>query len=117
MLTLRIKLKPGDLQPFAESIETVIGEHLDTIHYLDFYNLRWLIMKLRQKSIDLKIYDPFRPGVNKAINIKIDINVGHTYSKIFSLPSIIWENPYLSALNDDVLGQIDRQVQNLKRVI
>lgn len=117
MLQLRIKIKSGDILSLADSIEYTVSEHLDNIHYLDFYNLRWLVMRLRQKATAVNIYDPFRPGVNKPVSFKIDINVANTYTKIINLPAICWENEYLSALHYDILQQIDRQVKNLNKLV
>lgn len=116
MLTVRIKLKAGDLVAFADSVESTVCEHLDNIHYIDFYNLRWFVMTLRQKSTAVNIYDPFRPGVNKPVNIKININVANTYTKILSLPCLVWENELMSAIHYDVIAQIDRQIKNLERI-
>lgn len=116
MLAIRIKLKAGDLVPFADSVESTVAEHLDNIHYIDFYNLRWFVMTLRQKSTAVNIYDPFRPGVNKPVNIKININVANTYTKILGLPCLVWENDYMSAIHYDVIAQVDRQIKNLDRI-
>lgn len=117
MLQIRVKIKRGDLIPLAESIEFTIGEFLDSIHYLDFYNLRYLVHQLRQKSISVNIYDPFKPQPTKPLSIAVNVNVANTYTKIMSLNSLAWENVYSAELHRDMLAQIDQQIKNLDKVV
>lgn len=117
MINLRLKIKRGDLLPFSDSIELTVGEHLHDLHYLDFYNLRWLVHKLREKSTSVNIYDPFRAAPARALSLKINLNVANSYVKIMQLNSIVWEDQYLSALHYEALQMIDRQIKNLDKVV
>jgi len=117
MIKIRIRIKRSDLIPLAESIEFTVGEFLDTIHYVDFYNLRYLVNQLRQKSISINTYDPFKPQPTKPLSIAVNVNVANTYTKIMKLDSLAWENAHSAELHRDTLAQIDQQVHNLNRIV
>ena len=117
MINLRLKIKRGDLLPFADSIELTVGEHLHDLHYLDFYNLRWLVHKLREKSTSINIYDPFRAAPARALSLKLNLNVANSYVKLMQKNSVIWEDQYLSALHYEALQSVDRQIKNLDKVV
>lgn len=117
MINLRLRITRGDLLPFADSIELTVGEHLHDLHYLDFYNLRYLVHQLRAKSTAVNIYDPFRAQPTRALSVKINLNVANSYVKIMQLNSIVWEDQYLSALHYEALQSIDRQIKNLDKVV
>jgi len=117
MIKIRLAIKRGDLLAFADSIELTAGEHLHDLHYLDFYNLRYLVHKLRGKSTAINIYDPFKPAPARPINFPININVANSYIKIMQLNSIVWEDQYLSALHYEALQSIDRQIKNLDKIV
>jgi len=117
MINLRLRIKRGDLLPFADSIELTVGEHLHDLHYLDFYNLRWLVHKLREKSTSINIYDPFRAAPARALSLKLNLNVANSYVKLMQKNSVIWEDQYLSALHYEALQSVDRQIKNLDKVV
>jgi hypothetical protein len=117
MINLRLKIKRGDLLPFADSIELTVGEHLHDLHYLDFYNLRWLVHKLREKSTSINIYDPFRAAPARALSLKLNLNVANSYVKLMQKNSVVWEDQYLSALHYEALQSIDRQIKNLDKIV
>lgn len=117
MIKIRIRIKRSDLLPLAESIEFTVGEFLDTIHYVDFYNLRYLVNQLRQKSVTVNVYDPFKPQPARPLSVAVNVNVANTYTKIMKLDSLAWENAHSAELHRNLLAQIDQQIRNLDRIV
>jgi hypothetical protein len=115
MIQIRIKLKTDNLKELSGSISQAIQENFYEIDYLDYYNLQHLIKKLLDKYHSLTTFDPFKPP--RALYIKLNINEAHSYRKLLLMDSIIWENEYLSELNREIIAQIDRQIENIKKLI
>ena len=51
MINIRLLIRRSDLATFKQTLETAIVEHIDEIHYIDFYNLRFLVQQLERKRI------------------------------------------------------------------
>jgi hypothetical protein len=115
MIQIRIKLKTENLKELSGCISQAIQENFYEIDYLDYYNLQYLIKKLLDKYHSLTTFDPFKP--QRAVNLKLNINEAHSYRKLLLMESIIWENDYLSELNREIISQIDRQIENVKKLI
>jgi Holliday junction resolvasome RuvABC ATP-dependent DNA helicase subunit len=116
MINLRLLIRRGDLATFTQTLETAIVEHIDEIHYIDFYNLRFLVQQLERKRIEINLYDPFKPIAKRPLNIKININVANTYIKIISLPSILTDD-YAVNLHRETVNDLDRQIKNLCKIV
>ena len=115
MVTLRVKLKPGDLADLANSMHGALAENLHEINYLEFYNVQHLVKKLQDKSFALKTFDPFKP--HKVVTIKININEAHFYRQLMLRQSLVWENDYLTNLHHQLLNELDRQLKNVEKFI
>ena len=115
MVNLRIKLKPGDLRDLANSIHSALGENLEEIDYLEFYNIQHLVKKLQDKNFALKTFDPFKP--HKTCTVKVNVNEAHSYRSLMLRPSLVWENDYLTSLHHGLLNEIDRQLKNLEKFV
>jgi len=115
MIQIRIKLNTENLKELSGCISQAIQENFYEIDYLDYYNLQYLIKKLLDKYHSLTTFDPFKP--KRAVNLKLNINEAHSYRKLLLMESIIWENDYLSELNREIISQIDRQIENVKKLI
>ena len=116
MVNLRLSIRRGDLATFTQTLESAIVEHIDEIHYIDFYNLRFLVQQLERKRIEINLYDPFKPINKRPLNIKININVANTYIKIISLPSILTDD-YAVNLHRETVNDLDRQIKNLCKIV
>ena len=116
MISLRIKINPNSLQPFAGSIAQAIKENMMEIHYLDYYNLQHLIKRFIDKNYQLTTFDPLKPHRSK-ISIKININEADSYRTLMLMKSIIWENDYLSGIHRDLIGQIDQHIGNIQKLV
>jgi len=116
MVNIRLSIHRADLATFTQTLETAIVEHIDEIHYIDFYNLRYLVQQLERKRVEINLYDPFKPINKRPLNIKININVANTYIKIITLPSILTDDHAVN-LHRQTVADLDRQIKNLCKIV
>lgn len=116
MVNLRIKINPNQLKDLAGSISQAITENMFEIHYLDYYNLQHFNKKLLDKHHSLTTFDPFKQQRSK-ITMKININEADSYRTLMLMQSIIWENDYFSEIHRYLIEQVDRQINNINKLV
>lgn len=115
MVNLRVKLKPGDINDLANSMNAALAENLHEIDYLTFYNVTHLVTRLKTKHYALRTFDPFKP--HKTVTMKINVNEAHSYRGLMLRKSLVWENDYLSNLHQQLLNELDRQLTNIEKFV
>ena len=113
MVNLKVVIRSGDLKPLYQSIFLALSENLDSIYWVDFYNINSLIDSLKSR----KFSDYWNVKTNQMITIKININQYESYRKLMLKRSIIWEDVFFTLINRDVIQQLDIQTHELKRII
>jgi len=113
MVNLKVVIRSGDLKPLYQSIFLALSENLDSIYWVDFYNINSLIDKMKRKKSE----DFYLIPKDKKITLKFDINECESYRTLCLKKSIIWEDVFFTLINRDVIQQLDQQTHELKRII
>lgn len=114
MINLRVKIKTGDCLDLQNSIFCALSENIMELHYVDFYNITHLIKRLKDRSYNSTMFDPFKSSGKPSV-FRININEANSYRVLMMMESVIWEDIYLATLHRELVEQIDRQTMEIKK--